>query len=75
MPTVNYRRPRELMDNRIGEQRSKLGITQEELAKITGMTRRAIAEFEAGTRRLNEKVVRKLTAALDCGFADLIVVD
>lgn len=46
------------------EQRVKLGITQQKLAEDAGVTKRAIAYWESGKRRMNLESAQKVFKAL-----------
>lgn len=51
---------------RIKEARDSLGLTQEELAKIVGVTKAAIGNYETGVSHPKENVLYKLFKALNC---------
>lgn len=48
----------------IKETRIQKGITQAELAKMTGISRSALAKYEVGTRKVPEEITTKLLDAL-----------
>lgn len=50
--------------NRIKEARIHLGYTQEELAKLLGVTKGAVANYEIGTSHPKEPIMYKLFDAL-----------
>ncbi len=67
---------------RLKLKRQEAGMTQEQLAKETGMTARTIQNYEMGARRpRNDVIVEKLAVAIGCtyeelmGIGDLYVMD
>lgn len=52
--------------SRIKEKREELGITQTELAKIVGVSKGSIGNYESGVSAPNEKILFKLFKALKC---------
>ena len=58
------------MDNIIKTERIKREMTQEELAKLIGVSKQAVCEWEKGRRIPNRKSLRKLSnvffLTLDC---------
>lgn len=52
--------------SRIKEKREELGITQTELAKIVGVSKGSIGNYESGISAPNEKILFKLFKALKC---------
>lgn len=48
--------------------RGRKGITQVDLAKITGIPRRHISEMENNKRPIGKKTAKKLAAALDVNY-------
>ena len=55
----------------IGPRRRALGMTQEELAARMGVSRPAIALWEAGTRKPGADKLPLLAEALVCGVGEL----
>jgi transcriptional regulator with XRE-family HTH domain len=53
------------------EHRERRGLTQEELFKLSGVSRSTIAELESGTRKAREETTRKLSKALKVRPEDL----
>lgn len=62
--------------NRIKEARKSMGLTQEELAKLVGVTKGAIANYENGTSHPKESILYKLIDVFGCDanylFQDMI---
>jgi predicted transcriptional regulator len=56
--------------DRVAERRTELGLSQRELAGLTGTTQSAIARLEAGGRPPRIDTLLRIANALDC---DLIV--
>ena len=54
------------------EHRQRRGLTQEELFKLSGVSRSTIAELESGTRMAREETTRKLARALKVKPTELI---
>jgi DNA-binding XRE family transcriptional regulator len=52
--------------------RSREGLTQEQLADLTGIPRRHISEMEHGKRPIGKESARKLAAALHCDYRRLL---
>ena len=55
---------------RVAARRQELGLSQQQLAELTGTTQSAIARLEAGGRPPRIDTLLKIAAALDC---DLVV--
>ncbi len=53
------------------EHRKRRGLTQEELFKLSGVSRSTIAELESGTRMAREGTIRKLARGLKVKPEDL----
>ena len=51
---------------RVAERRSELGLSQRELAELTGTTQSAIARLEAGGRPPRIDTLLRIANALDC---------
>ena len=49
---------------RLREERKRSRLTQEELARVSGVNRVTIARLETGTERAKKETVRKLARAL-----------
>lgn len=65
---------RQELENRIRENRERLGITQHELAEQSGVPRSTIAEIEEGIRTPGVDVAIKLADALGVQVEDLFIV-
>jgi len=52
--------------------RSREGLTQEQLADLTGIPRRHISEMENGKRPIGKESSKKLAAALHCDYRRLL---
>jgi transcriptional regulator with XRE-family HTH domain len=58
--------------DRIRHARRRLGLSQEELAKASGVSAATIVQAELGNRRPQGRTLRKLAAALGVEVADLL---
>ena len=56
--------------DRVAQRRGELGLSQRELAELTGTTQSAIARLEAGGRPPRIDTLLRIANALDC---DLVV--
>jgi DNA-binding XRE family transcriptional regulator len=54
------------------EHRKRRGLTQEELFKLSGVSRSTIAELESGSRMAREGTIRKVARALKVKPEDLV---
>lgn len=61
------------MANRIKEFRDKLDLTQQQLADLVGTSNQQIGHLESGKRRLTADWMVRISKALDCAPADLMV--
>jgi DNA-binding XRE family transcriptional regulator len=52
--------------------RSREGLSQEQLAELTGIPRRHISEMENGKRPIGKESAKKLAAALHCDYRRLL---
>ena len=52
--------------DRVSERRTELGMSQRELAELTGTTQSAIARLEAGGRPPRIDTLLRIADALDC---------
>jgi transcriptional regulator with XRE-family HTH domain len=52
--------------DRVAERRQELGLSQRELAELTGTTQSAIARLEAGGRPPRIDTLLRIADALDC---------
>ncbi len=52
--------------SRIKQRREELGLTQPELAKLIGVSKGSIGNYESGVSSPNEKILFKLFSALKC---------
>lgn len=62
----------QIFGQKIKERRKELGLTQEELAKASGLHRTYIAGIEAGKRNISLKNLEKLAKALRVSPDDLL---
>lgn len=60
------------MNNRIREVRKERGLTQEQLAKMLGISSTALAKKEKADSNCRVKTLEKIAEALDCRVTDLI---
>jgi len=56
---------------RIKELRSAKGITQEDLAELTGLSRQYIGDVERGTRNISLANIEKIATAFQITLAEL----
>lgn len=56
----------------IKDKRIAINMSQEELAQASGVSRVAIARYEAGTRVPNIVIAARIAKALGCKLDDLI---
>lgn len=64
--------------NKLKQIREAAGITQAELAKLTGISVRVIQNYEQGTRDLNGAraiTVYQISKALGCTVEDLLIIE
>ena len=61
------------MKNKVREFRNKRGISQSELAKAVGTTKRTIYSIEVGNSDIRISIASKLAAYFGCGIDDLYV--
>lgn len=57
---------------RVRERRERLGVTQTQLAKVTGVSATSISNIENGYSRLGPKRAATLAVALGCSGEDLL---
>ena len=62
----------QIFGQKIKKRRKELDLTQEELAKISGLHRTYIAGIEAGKRNISLKNLEKLATALKVNPDDLL---
>ena len=62
--TPMYEKPREMVGKRIKELRTKLGMSQEELADVCGLHRTYIGSVERGERNLSLQNIIRIARAL-----------
>lgn len=60
------------LKDKIAQIRKARGLTQLELSKMTGITKRAIQNYEAGTRTPRLDVITKIAHALDVEVHELM---
>lgn len=63
------------MINRIGEAREKLGYSQEQVARMTGIKQQAISEYELGNRIPSVVNLLKIAKALKCHADELMILE
>lgn len=63
------------MINRIGEAREKLGYSQEQIARMTGIKQQAISEYELGKRVPSVVNLLKIAKALKCHADELMILE
>lgn len=64
-----------MTDTKFKKVREEKGISQGNLAKITGISTGTIKAYDQGYRDINEakiKTVAELSNALDCGITDIL---
>lgn len=65
----------ELTGKRIKERRAELGLSQEELAEKTGVTRTTVAKWESGENNLKQSKIKTIAKALDCSPVWIVGLD
>jgi transcriptional regulator with XRE-family HTH domain len=55
--------------DRVAERRAELGVSQQQLAELTGTTQSAIARLEKGGRPPRIDTLLRIAEALDCDLA------
>ena len=63
------------MISRIGEAREKLGMSQEQLARITQIRRQSISEYELNKKRPGVVNLMKIAKALRCKPQELLILE
>ena len=64
------------MENNIRECRSKMGLSQDQLAEKSGVARTIISQLENGTRTvITSETMLKIAKALDSSVADIFLID
>lgn len=63
------------MINRIGEAREKLGYSQEQVARMTGIKQQAISEYELGNRMPSVVNLLKIARALKCHADEIMILE
>ncbi len=62
------------MNNRIQEIRTTLELSQEELAKVSGVSRTVISQLESGTRKtITSATMLRLSKALKAPVEDIFL--
>lgn len=56
----------------IKNKREAAGLSQEELARVSAVSRVSIARYESGKREPTLTIAAKLAAALNCSVDDLV---
>jgi transcriptional regulator with XRE-family HTH domain len=59
-------------ENRLRAMRKKVGLTQQGLADLTGVSQPAISQLENGTLEMSFSWARTFARVLKCAFVDLI---
>lgn len=54
--------------HRLAAIRAERGMTQDELAEMSGVSRSSIAKYESGRHTPSVEIVAKLAKALDCSL-------
>lgn len=67
-------KPYEMFGQRVKDRRKELGMRQEDLAALTGLTRASIANIEAGKQRFPLHVIYEFANALAVDPLDLFPV-
>lgn len=57
---------------KIKELRKERGLSQTKLAAMLGVTRAVISQYEVGTRKPKTEQLKKIAAALNCSYWDLV---
>lgn len=57
---------------KLNQRREQMGLTQQQLARKTGVSRVSISRYESGQREPTLTIAAKLAAALDCTIEDLV---
>lgn len=60
------------MKNNIDNLRKEAGLTVQQLAEKAGMSRIYLQEVKSGRKRMNEDIIKRLAAALNCRPQDII---
>ena len=64
------------MKTNIRECRSKMGLSQDQLAEKSGVARTIISQLENGTRTvITSETMLKIAKALDSSVADIYLID
>lgn len=63
---------RKAPDLKLRELRIKAGLTQNALAKLSGVSQSHISEMESGVKRVSLSITQRLADALNCSIEDLI---
>ncbi len=72
-PNENSEQQPAEVENRVREKRKLLGLSQEKLASMTGITRQAICAIEAGRYSPATSVALRLARVLHCRVEDLFI--
>lgn len=71
---VNCKQEVQEMNNKIQEMRSALEMSQEELAKVSGVSRTVISQLESGTRKtITSATMLRLSKALKRPVEDIFL--
>jgi len=62
----------QIFGNRIRELRSVKGITQEDLAEQSGLSRQYIGDVERGARNISLVNIEKIAGAFDISLSELL---
>lgn len=61
-----------MIAHRIKEKRKEIGMSQEKISKLTGLSRPAISNIESGRQNVNIKRLVDFADALECDIRELL---
>ena len=64
-------KPEDSLQNNVRSRRQRLGLSQQRLADLSGVTRQTISGLEGGLYSPSTLVALKIARALDCRVEDL----
>ena len=62
---------RERMDNKLKDIRIKRNLSQDQLAKIAGVTRASISRYENGKRNISIETAKKIATAINVDWTSI----